>query len=103
MAVTILGLAAGTWGIFMAISPLLQIRQMWRRKSSEDVSLGYFGVLLPGFALWIAYGTVRADWALVVPNTVALLVGGTTVLVAQYYRALRRGKVRPRRMRDVDV
>jgi len=87
----------------MAISPLLQIRQMWRRKSSEDVSLGYFGVLLPGFALWIAYGTVRADWALVVPNTVALLVGGTTVLVAQYYRALRRGKVRPLRMRDVDV
>lgn len=103
MAVTILGLAAGTWGIFMAVSPLLQIRQMWRRKSSEDVSLGYFGVLLPGFALWIAYGSVREDWALVVPNTVALLVGGTTVLVAQYYRALRRGKVRPHRVRDVDV
>lgn len=90
MAVTILGIAAGAWGLLMAVSPMLQIRQMWRRRSSEDVSLGYFGVLLPGFALWVAYGTARSDWALIIPNVVALAVGGTTILVARYLRGLRR-------------
>jgi uncharacterized protein with PQ loop repeat len=100
MAVTILGIAAGTWGLLMAVSPMLQIRQMWRRRSAEDVSLGYFGVLLPGFALWAAYGSVRSDWALIVPNLVALLVGGTTVLVAAYLRtSLRADRVRADQVR----
>ncbi len=86
MAVTILGFSAGLWGLLMAISPMLQIRQMWRRRSSADVSIGYFGVLLPGFVLWVAYGTVRSDWALIIPNVVAMIVGITTVIVAKYFR-----------------
>jgi uncharacterized protein with PQ loop repeat len=93
MAVTILGIAAGAWGLLMAVSPMLQMRQMWRRRSSEDVSIGYFGILLPGFALWVAYGSVRSDWPLIIPNLVALVVGGTTVAVARYFRQLRRAGV----------
>jgi uncharacterized protein with PQ loop repeat len=88
--VTVLGVAAAMWGVVMAVSPLLQVRRMWLRRSSEDVSVGFFAVLLPGFVLWIAYGVARSDWALVVPNTVALLVGVGTIMVAT---ALRR---RPR-------
>lgn len=87
MAITILGIAAATWGLLMAVSPMLQIRQMLRTRSSKDVSLGYFWVLLPGFAIWAAYGSVRADWALILPNLVALLVGGSTVAVATYLRS----------------
>jgi uncharacterized protein with PQ loop repeat len=87
MAVTILGFAVGAWGLIMAISPSLQIRQMLRTRSSKDVSLGYFGVLLPGFALWVAYGAVRGDWVVLIPNVVALLVGTTTFAVAIYLRS----------------
>ncbi|HEY8471619.1 MAG TPA: SemiSWEET family transporter [Natronosporangium sp.] len=86
MTVTVLGIAAACWGLLMAVSPLLQIRQMWRRKSSEDVSIAFFAVLLPGFALWIAYGMARSDLAIVVPNTVAILVGLTTISVALLLR-----------------
>ena len=87
MAVTILGFAAGTWGLIMAIAPSLQIRQMLRTRSSKDVSLGYFGVLLPGFALWVGYGAVRGDWVVLIPNAVAVLVGTTTFAVALYLRS----------------
>lgn len=80
--VTVLGISAALWGIVMACAPILQIRRMFARNSSQDVSLGYFGVLLPGFALWIAYGFARKDWALMIPNIVALTVGLTTVAVA---------------------
>jgi uncharacterized protein with PQ loop repeat len=75
----------------MAISPVLQIRQMWRRQSSQDVSIGFFAVLIPGFALWVAYGLARPDWALVVPNSVALLVSAITVVVARLLRRRKAG------------
>ena len=86
MAIAILGIAAGAWGVIMAISPALQIKQMLRTRSSEDVSLGYFAVLLPGFALWVAYGVARGDLAIMIPNVVAVLVGGATLALATYFR-----------------
>jgi MtN3 and saliva related transmembrane protein len=83
---SILGIAAATWGVVMAVAPLLQIRRMLIRRSSADLSLTYFAVLLPGFALWIGYGWTRADWALLVPNAVALTVGIATVVVSLVLR-----------------
>jgi MtN3 and saliva related transmembrane protein len=82
MVVTGLAVAAASWGVLMGISPLLQIRQMLRLRSSRDVSVGYFAVLLVGFGLWISYGIAARNLALIVPNAVALLIGVTTIAVA---------------------
>ena len=81
-----LGAVAATWGVFMALSPLLQIRRMLERRSSADVSLSYLGVLQIGFALWIAYGLSLPNLALIVPNTVALIIGFITMTIAWLYR-----------------
>jgi uncharacterized protein with PQ loop repeat len=86
MLASSLGIAAATWGMVMAVAPVLQIRRMVIRRSSDDLSLGYFAVLLPGFALWVGYGWARADWPLVVPNAVALIVGVVTVVVGRLFR-----------------
>ncbi len=85
MADALAVMAAG-WGLLMAISPLLQIRRMLERRSSADVSLGYLAVLQVGFVLWIAYGIAIGNLALIVPNTVALLVGTAAMLVTRRYR-----------------
>lgn len=77
----LLGFTAATWGVVMALAPILQIRRIIVRRSAADLSLGYFGVLLPGFALWVFYGLARGDWPLVVPNAIAFTVGLTTVIV----------------------
>ena len=77
---------AASWGVLMAISPMLQIRRMLERHSSADVSLAYLGVLQVGFTLWIAYGISLGNLALVIPNSVAFLVGVATVIVAVRYR-----------------
>jgi len=53
MVVTGLAVAAAAWGVLMGISPVLQIRRMLRQRSSRDVSVGYFAILLVGFLLWI--------------------------------------------------
>jgi MtN3 and saliva related transmembrane protein len=86
MLPTVLGLTAASWAILMACSPLLQVREIVRRRSSAGVSIAYLVVLLVGFALWLAYGAARGDLPLVVPNTVALVVMAATIGVARRYR-----------------
>lgn len=85
--VDVLGFAAAVWGAVMAVAPALQIRTMLRRRSADDVSIGYFLVLLPGFCLWVAYGVVSANAYLVVPNTAAVVSTLLTVAVAVVLRA----------------
>jgi MtN3 and saliva related transmembrane protein len=82
MAQTGLAVAAASWAVLMGISPILQIRRMLRERSSRDVSLGYFTILLVGFLLWIAYGAAARNPALVIPNSVALIVGSAVIVVA---------------------
>lgn len=82
MLSTVLGVTAATWAVLMALSPLLQVREIVRRGSSQGISIGYFAVLLVGFGLWVAYGLARGDLPLIVPNTLAFLVMTGTIAVA---------------------
>ncbi|HTU04741.1 MAG TPA: SemiSWEET family transporter [Trebonia sp.] len=86
MAPTVLEVAASSWAVLMGIAPLLQIRRMVRERSSRDVSVAYFAILLVGFALWIAYGAAAGIIALVIPNSVALCIGAAVVIVALLLR-----------------
>jgi MtN3 and saliva related transmembrane protein len=83
---TALALAAATWAVLMGVGPVLQIRAIVRQRSSRGVSIGYFAILLVGFALWFAYGVASDTLALVVPNAVAFLVALAAVVVALRYR-----------------
>ena len=82
MVVTGLAVAAAAWGVLMGVSPVLQIRRMLRQRSSRDVSIAYFAVLLVGFVLWLGYGIASRNLALIVPNAVALLIGASTIAIA---------------------
>jgi MtN3 and saliva related transmembrane protein len=83
---TVLAASAASWGVLMALSPLLQIRKMLRHRSSREVSIGYFCVLLIGFVLWVAYGITIDNYVLAVPNAVAFSVCAVTIGVALWYR-----------------
>ena len=82
----VLGAIAASWGVLMALSPLLQIRRMRNRRSSADVSVTYLAVLQVGFTLWLAYGLSLSNLAIIVPNLVALVIGGVTIAIAHRYR-----------------
>ncbi|NMA09845.1 MAG: SemiSWEET transporter [Methanomicrobiales archaeon] len=72
-AVTLLGLLAGTLTT-LAFAP--QVVRAWRTRSTDDLSLGMLVVLLSGVLLWLAYGVVRGDIAIIAANGVtAVLVG----------------------------
>ena len=82
----LLGVIAASFGVLMAVSPALQIRRMFERRSSADVSLSYLLVLEVGFLSWIAYGLALPNLAIIVPNAVALTVGLATIVVARHFR-----------------
>lgn len=82
----LLGLAAASWALLMALSPLLQVREIKRRDSSAGLSIGYLAVLLVGFILWVAYGIAGNDLPLIVPNSAALLVMVYVIAIALRYR-----------------
>jgi MtN3 and saliva related transmembrane protein len=82
----LLPLLAATWGVLMAASPILQIGRMVQRRSSADISLGYFLVLMVGFGIWLAYGMSIGNAALIVPNIVSIAVGGAVIVVIVKFR-----------------
>ena len=86
MLANVLGIGAATWGVVMALAPALQIRRILERRSSDDVSIGYFLVLLFGFTLWIAYGISIGNLILIIPNTVAVSVTVLTIVIARRFR-----------------
>lgn len=42
-----LAVTASSWGVLMGISPVLQIRRMLHERSSRQVSLGSYAILIP--------------------------------------------------------
>ncbi len=81
-----LAVVAASWGVMMALSPVLQLRRILERRSSADLSITYLSVLQIGFTLWIAYGVSLGNPAIAVPNTVAFLVGAATIAIAFRFR-----------------
>ena len=81
-----LAVVAATYGVVMALAPLLQIRAIRAAGSSHGVSVGYQQVLLGGFLVWLAYGISDGNLALVVPNTVAAVITTATIVVARRHR-----------------
>ncbi len=81
-----LAAVAATWGVAMALSPLLQIRAIRAHRSSRGVSVDYQQVLLVGFILWMSYGIALGNIAIIVPNVVAAVVCVATILVSLHYR-----------------
>lgn len=49
--------------------------QAWkiiRSRDTNGLSAGMYGLTVAAFCLWCAYGILRSDWALIVPNALCL-------------------------------
>ncbi|CAB4690894.1 unannotated protein [freshwater metagenome] len=78
--------AAATYGVAMALAPILQIRAILQHRTSKSVSVGYLQVLLVGFGLWLAYGIASHNAVIIIPNIVAVIVAAATIVVAYRFK-----------------
>lgn len=74
LAITALGLAAA-FCTTAAYAP--QALKAWRSRSTADISLSMFLLMVTGIVLWLAYGVLIADVPLIVANGVTLCLAGT--------------------------
>ena len=67
----LVGLIAG-WCTTLAFVP--QVVKTWRTRSTSDISLGMFLVLVFGIILWLLYGFLIGDVPLIAANAVTLFL-----------------------------
>ena len=78
-----LGLLAGA---LTTASFVPQVTKIWRSKSAEDVSLKMFVAFCIGVCLWLTYGVIKKDWAILLTNGVTLLLGLAILVMKIKYR-----------------
>jgi MtN3 and saliva related transmembrane protein len=75
---TALGLLAG---LFTTIAWVPQVVKTWRTRSTGDLSLGMYSVMVAGLALWLVYGIVIDDLALIAANGVTCALAASVLYV----------------------
>jgi len=78
LAIKLLGFAAATCTT-LAFAP--QFIKVWRTRSTEDISLGMFLVLVLGVALWLLYGLLSGDGPLIASNAITLVLAGAILFM----------------------
>lgn len=78
-----LGLLAG--GLTTA-SFVPQVAKIWKTKSAEDVSLTMFVAFCIGVSLWLTYGFIKKDWAILLTNGVTLMLGLAILVMKIKYK-----------------
>ena len=69
--IEILGLAAGT---ITSITFLPQVIHIWKTKSAKDLSLAMLLLLILGVLMWLTYGILVKDAAIIYTNTMVFLM-----------------------------
>ncbi|KQN38683.1 hypothetical protein ASE92_04460 [Pedobacter sp. Leaf41] len=80
--IDILGIVAG---ICTSSSILPQIIKTLKKKKAEEVSIFMFIVLMTGNALWIYYGFVKSDIAIISTNFFALALNIVMIVLKFRY------------------
>ena len=82
IAIKLLGFAAATCTT-VAYAP--QFIKVWRTRSTQDISLGMFLVMVLGIVLWLLYGLLSEDAPLIAANGVTIVLAGGILLMKLKY------------------
>jgi MtN3 and saliva related transmembrane protein len=69
--VTTLGLVAGS---LTTLSFAPQVVRAWRTGSTSDISLAMLLIFLAGILLWLGYGLIKEDIAIIAANAVTVFL-----------------------------
>lgn len=72
--ISYLGAAAATSS---TVSYLPQVIRTWRTRSTSDISLGMFSMMVWATTLWLAYGIAQGDTAIIISNSICLVLSAT--------------------------
>lgn len=82
---TIVGAIAS---VLTTLSFLPQLFKMIRTKKAHDVSYIMLVVLFAGGVLWIVYGTLKADWIIIISNCVSTCINVVSSFFSYKYKKM---------------
>ncbi|MBR1145601.1 SemiSWEET transporter [Bradyrhizobium sp. AUGA SZCCT0431] len=82
IAIKFLGFAAATC---TTLAYVPQFVKVWRTRSTEDISLGMFLVMVVGILLWLVYGLLSGDGPLIVANAITIVLAGGVLFMKLKY------------------
>jgi MtN3 and saliva related transmembrane protein len=81
--IELIGYAAATC---TTIAFLPQLLKAWHTRSTADISLAMFLVLVAGIVLWLTYGVLIRDLPLIAANTVTLVLAVAILVLKLRYK-----------------
>ena len=69
--IQLLGLAAGT---ITSITFVPQVIKIWQTKSAKDLSVSMLLLLMLGVIMWLSYGLIVRDIAIIYTNSMVLIM-----------------------------
>lgn len=63
-----------------------QVLRVWRTRSTQDISLKTYALLVTGLSLWLTYGIWRGEIPLIAANSVTLMLASTILYFKLRYR-----------------
>ncbi len=89
--VTLLGLVAG---VMTTVSFLPQLFKVWRSKSASDLSFVMLLILTMGIFLWLIYGLLIQDIAMILTHSVSLILSSLILMCKVKYQRQERRRQR---------
>lgn len=81
--IDIIGIIAG---ILLIISLIPQLIKIVSSKSSKDISIFMFIILLVSEILWIVYGVLKIDLQLIITNGITSIITLLIIICSLYYK-----------------
>ncbi|MER3498502.1 MAG: hypothetical protein C4308_07650 [Chitinophagaceae bacterium] len=73
-------------GVLTSASLLAQLLKMMKDKEVKDVSPWMLLILFLGLVLWIVYGVMKNDWAIIVTNAFSVLLNAIMLFLRFRYQ-----------------
>ncbi|MGH6787168.1 MAG: SemiSWEET family sugar transporter [Novosphingobium sp.] len=89
---TTLSLATAIGALAALASTVSFVPQAWtviRTRDVRAISPAMYALTVAAFALWLGYGALRGDWALIVPNALCLALAAFILAMTLLPRARR--------------
>lgn len=80
---------ATIYGVASAAGPLFQARMIFRRRSSDDISLPVSFMFLGSYLIWLAYGIATMDWPLMIVDSLGFVTSAGCIAMVLLFRSSR--------------
>lgn len=76
--IQIIGLSAA---VLTTLANIPQTYKIIKTKSTKDISIATYSMLIVGFILWVVYGVVREDYPVIIANGISVLICSTILFL----------------------